>query len=234
MTRERALVYPELVIGKRVFEPKIRPSEVKPESGAADIKPETGVADIPKKTWGSRLKSLALDTVIGGGAALIGTDIYSHMNPDSAALGDSSPPAESTGATSDTTAFPTASQGYNTPNYSTTNPGSSTTGPNYATTNPGSSTNGPTTNPGSSTTGPNYATTNSGSPASTGPGSSTTGSSPTTTYYPGTDPGSTPYPYYNPPSTRAIAERAREERTLDHKHKLSLGISSESSIQSHV
>jgi hypothetical protein len=227
VTREQALNYPELVSGKRGL---FGPAAVKVTEDAV----KDGVA---KKTWGQRLKSLALNTVIGGGAAIVGTSIYEKINPNSKALGmggssESQPVTSAT--TGDPTIGTTTGPGYGpysstaSPGYGTTSPGYGTTSPGYGTTGSGSS-YGSAYSSGYSNTGTGY--TGTGGYATTSPsyGGATTGSSASVTPSPGYS-GATSTS--GTPGTRAIAERAREEHAFD--NELPADIFSESSIPSHI
>jgi hypothetical protein len=207
VTREQAPNY-ELVNGKRG--PGAAAEVEVAEAGAK-------VATKVTKTWGQRLKGWALNLIVGGVAASAGTDIYGHMNPNSAALGGGkSASTSATAGPSSATAGPsstTASPGY-------------AAGSGYATGTSGTGYAGGT----SGTSGTGYAGGSSGTSGTgyAGGSSGTTGYTTTSGYGPATPPsiiGTTT-------ATRAIAKRAREERALD--HKLPADISSESSILGHV
>jgi len=154
VTREQALSHPELISGKRgLF--GFGASKVAAE-GASKVGEDVAVKT--SRTWGQRLKSFAVNMLIGGVAAIAGTDIYQSMNHHSKALGDPPAPSPDTSATTFS---------------ATTSPVSSTTP---------------------------YYTTTSGTTVA--------------------------------PSSRAFAERAGKEPTLD--HELPEDIFSESSIPSHI
>lgn len=166
VTREQALNYHDLLNGKRGAAPEV----------AAEV------AAKASKTWGQRLKGWALNLLVGGAAASAGTDIYGHINPNSAALG----------------------------------------GGEFKSTSNASTAAGSATSPGPTT----------GSGPATGPDPATGSGYVTGSGYTGYTPTVSPSTSGTTTATRAIAERAREERVLDHKHPAD--IFSESSILSYI
>ena len=234
VTRERALTQPELINGKRGL---FGPATAKVADDVAKDGVEDVAAKAGKKTWGQRLKSLALNTAVGGVAAVAGTSIYEQMNTHSKALGEPGPQPQTTDTSATTgpgSTTPDPGYGTTNPNYGTTYPNYGTNGPSYGTTGPGYGTTGPgsaTTSPGSTSTGPYYTGTDSGY-TDTSSGSTSTGPYYTSTTSSGYGSATTNPSTSGTPTTRAIAERAREEHALN--HKLPEDIFSESSIPSYV
>lgn len=239
VAREQAPNYHELVSGKRGLFGFGGGGATK-LAGDEAAKATEGAAS---KGWGSKAKNFLLSLVIGGVAASAGTDIYSHMNPNSPALGGS---GGSGSTSSTTTGSSTTGQG------STTGPGYATTGPSYATgpaTGPGYAT-GPATSPGYTSTGPGYTSTGPGYTsngpgyasngpgyASTGPGYAATGPGYATTgsNYPTTSQSGSTAPWPSgtgTTATRAIGERDREERALDHNSPVDISTRSNSNLNS--
>ena len=228
VTRERALTHTEPVSEKRgIFgfgAAKVADSGATKVADSGATKVAEGAAEgAVKKTWGQKLKGIALNTALGLGAAVIGTDIYQKMNPHSKALGDPGPsPPATTGpstATGPSYVDPTTGLPYD-PNAATSPPSSYGSYASYPTTG------NPTT---SSTYGTNAGYSNAGYPTTSSAydsnaGYPTTGSAygyPTT----GQSASGT-----GGPGTRSIAERASEEhaltqyyhsRTSSHKNLLS-------------
>jgi len=116
-----------------------------------------------KPGWGQKLKSFALNTVVGGASAILGTDIYSSMKskpaststdstyaPTSSSGSNTVPPA--TGGTPTYVTGPGGTASYGTSSYGTGTGGTTTYGTSTYGTGPGG-----TSTYGTGTGGPAYA-----------------------------------------------------------------------------
>ncbi|KAI0282491.1 hypothetical protein BGY98DRAFT_86939 [Russula aff. rugulosa BPL654] len=153
VTREQALTHPDLASGKRglfnFFGPKIGEDVAAKVGGGAaakvgeDASAKVG-GDAAKaaagKTWGQRIKSMALNLVVGGIGAIIGTDVYQKFNPHSMALGETAGSPSTSGNTSSPTTGASGSTSYSTTSASGTTGYATSTGQSYTNTgSPGTS-----------------------------------------------------------------------------------------------
>ena len=166
VTREQALTHPDLASGKRslfsFFGPKIGEDVAAKVGGGAAAKVGGDAAakvgedatakvggDAAKaaagKTWGQRIKSMALNLVIGGIGAIVGTDVYQKINPHSMALGETAGSPPTSGTTSYPTTGPSGSTSYPTTSASGTTGYATSTGQSYTNTGYSSATTNPST-----------------------------------------------------------------------------------------